>query len=105
LERIDALLAGVTRDDIQKLPPAHRMRLAQVLRHIASLCAPDTPAPERVVEMLRSLKATDFDDMYPLNRANFAATCRRVAQVADPRRDFHKGGGNNGILSQLPADT
>jgi hypothetical protein len=40
IEKIDALMAGVTRADIQRMPPAHRQRLAQVLRHIADLADP-----------------------------------------------------------------
>ena len=46
LGRIDALAAGVTRDDIQKMPPAHRQRLAQALRHVADLCDPPAKAAE-----------------------------------------------------------
>jgi hypothetical protein len=40
IEKIDALMAGVTRADIERMPPAHRQRLAQVLRHIAHLADP-----------------------------------------------------------------
>jgi hypothetical protein len=40
IEKIDALVAGVTKDDIQRMPPAHRQRLAQVLRYIADLADP-----------------------------------------------------------------
>jgi hypothetical protein len=40
IEKIDALMAGITRADIQRMPPAHRQRLAQVLRHIADLADP-----------------------------------------------------------------
>jgi hypothetical protein len=40
IAKIDALAAGVTRADIQKMPPAHRQRLAQVLRYIADLADP-----------------------------------------------------------------
>jgi hypothetical protein len=43
IEKIDALVAGVTRADIQRMPPAHRQRLAQVLRHIADLADPPRP--------------------------------------------------------------
>lgn len=46
LGRIDALVAGVTRDDIRKMPPAHRQRLAQALRHVADLCDPPIKATE-----------------------------------------------------------
>jgi hypothetical protein len=40
IEKIDALMAGVTRADIERMPPAHRQRLAQVLRYIAHLADP-----------------------------------------------------------------
>jgi hypothetical protein len=40
IEKIDALMAGVTRADIQRMPPAHRQRLAHVLRYIADLADP-----------------------------------------------------------------
>jgi hypothetical protein len=40
IEKIDALMAGVTRADIQRMPPTHRQRLAQVLRHVADLADP-----------------------------------------------------------------
>ena len=40
IEKIDALMAGVTRADIQRMPPTHRQRLAQVLRYIADLADP-----------------------------------------------------------------
>jgi hypothetical protein len=40
IEKIDALVAGVTKAEIQRMPPAHRQRLAQVLRYIADLADP-----------------------------------------------------------------
>jgi hypothetical protein len=43
IQKIDALMAGITRAEIQAMPPAYRQRLAQVLRHIADLADP----PER----------------------------------------------------------
>jgi hypothetical protein len=46
IDRIDALIAGVTRAEIQKMPPIHRQRLAQALRHVADLCDPPAP-PEK----------------------------------------------------------
>jgi hypothetical protein len=46
VEKIDALVAGITRDEIQRLPPAHRLRLAQALRHVADLCDPPAKAAE-----------------------------------------------------------
>jgi hypothetical protein len=47
LTKIDALVAGVTRAEIQALPPAHGQRLAQVLRHIADVADPPKK-PERL---------------------------------------------------------
>jgi hypothetical protein len=41
----DALVAGVTKAEIQRMPPAHRQRLAQVLRYIADLADPARCAP------------------------------------------------------------
>jgi hypothetical protein len=40
IEKVDALLNGVTRNDIEHLNPAQRRRLAAVLRHIANLADP-----------------------------------------------------------------
>jgi hypothetical protein len=47
IEKIDALMAGLTRADIERMPPAHRQRLAQVLRHIAHLAEAAGPSPDR----------------------------------------------------------
>jgi hypothetical protein len=47
LDKIDALVAGVTRAEIEALPPTHRMRLAQALRHVADLADPAKPAGQR----------------------------------------------------------
>jgi hypothetical protein len=40
LQTIDALVEGVSRDEIEKMSPVHRRRLAQALRHVADLCDP-----------------------------------------------------------------
>jgi hypothetical protein len=48
IAKIDALLAGITKADIARMPPANRRRLAQVLRHIADLA---DPPPKRTVEI------------------------------------------------------
>jgi hypothetical protein len=48
IQKLDAMMSGVTRSEIEQLSPAHRQRLAQVLRHIADLAdppkKPDTPS-------------------------------------------------------------
>jgi len=46
IEKIDALVAGISRDEIQRMPPVHRQRLAQALRYVADLCDPPTKAAE-----------------------------------------------------------
>jgi hypothetical protein len=40
IAKIEALLSGVRRPDIEQMPPAQRQHLAQVLRHIADLADP-----------------------------------------------------------------
>jgi hypothetical protein len=40
IAKIDALLAGITKADIARMPPANRLRLAQALRHIADIADP-----------------------------------------------------------------
>jgi hypothetical protein len=40
IQKIDALLSGVTRQDVEHLNPAQRQRLAFVLRAIADLADP-----------------------------------------------------------------
>lgn len=42
IEKIDALLNGVTRNDVEHLRPAQRQRLAFVLRAIADMADPPT---------------------------------------------------------------
>jgi hypothetical protein len=46
IAKIDALLAGITRADIQALAPVHRFRLACALRRIADIADP-RPEPPR----------------------------------------------------------
>ena len=43
LDKIDALVAGVARAEIEAMPPARRQRLAQALRHVADLADPPKP--------------------------------------------------------------
>jgi hypothetical protein len=38
--KIDALLAGITLGDIERIPPEHRARVAKALRRIADLADP-----------------------------------------------------------------
>jgi hypothetical protein len=56
IDRIDALLGGITRADIQAMPPALSRRLAQALRRIADLADPPTKAAEADVGVLADLK-------------------------------------------------
>jgi hypothetical protein len=44
LAMLDALLAGITKADLEMMPPAHRQRLAQALRQIADLADPPRKA-------------------------------------------------------------
>jgi hypothetical protein len=45
VDKIDGLLASITLDDIEKLPPANRRRLAQMLRHAADIADPPSKPP------------------------------------------------------------
>ena len=40
IDKLEALLAGVAKPDLERAPPAQRRRLAQALRHVADLCDP-----------------------------------------------------------------
>jgi hypothetical protein len=40
ISKIDGLLAGITKADIEQMPPAHRQRLAVALRYIAEIADP-----------------------------------------------------------------
>jgi hypothetical protein len=37
IDMVDGLLAGITRDEIDRTPPAHRRRLAQALRRAVDM--------------------------------------------------------------------
>ena len=74
IEKIDALVAGVTRTDIAKMPPAHRQRLAQVLRYIADLADPPI--------VRQRLGPAGVDDEA---RRCARLSSRRPASVAEPR--------------------
>jgi hypothetical protein len=56
IDRIDALLAGITKADIQAMPSALRRRLAQALRRIADLADPLAKPAEADVGVLADLK-------------------------------------------------
>jgi hypothetical protein len=43
--KIDALMSGITRADTEKMPPAHRLRIAEALRRVAEIADP-APRPE-----------------------------------------------------------
>lgn len=45
LEKVEGLLAGITRSDIERMRPAYRQRFAQALRRIADIADPP-PKPE-----------------------------------------------------------
>ena len=48
IDKIDALLAGISKANIVGMPPANRRRLAQALRHVADLAdPPQRPEPPR----------------------------------------------------------
>jgi hypothetical protein len=40
IDKVDALLSGITRDDLVRLQPIYRKRLAAALRRVADLCDP-----------------------------------------------------------------
>ena len=91
MDKLDAVLRAISLDDVRRMPEAHRQRLAQKMRELASTLDPGPDAPARALEALMALRCGDFDTMYPLQRAGFAAICRRWAQVAEPRPTFGKG--------------
>ena len=101
LHKLDALIRHTGSLDNRRKPQAQRQRLAHRLREAAAMLDPDPAAPARVLEAFSALRAIDVDGMYPLDRAKFAAACRRWALVADPRRAFFKGD----TLSERLADT
>jgi hypothetical protein len=56
LAKIDALVAGITRDDIRAMPPAHRQHLAQVLRFIADLADPPPKSEQPKAGFIKELR-------------------------------------------------
>jgi hypothetical protein len=46
VQAVEALVAGITLNDIERTPPEHRRRLAQALRRIADLADPPEKATE-----------------------------------------------------------
>jgi hypothetical protein len=55
IETIDALVADIGKDEIGRVPPARRQRLAQALRQVAEML--DAPRPEApVLGLLRDLR-------------------------------------------------
>ena len=44
VDMIDGLLAGISKDEISRTPPAHRKRLAQALRRVVDMI--DRPQAE-----------------------------------------------------------
>jgi hypothetical protein len=47
IDKIEALIAGVTREQIQQLSPIRRQRLTQALRYIADMADPSQKADPR----------------------------------------------------------
>jgi hypothetical protein len=56
IERIDALLAGITKADIEAMEPAVRRRLAKALRRLADLADPPAKPEEPKAGVLADLK-------------------------------------------------
>jgi hypothetical protein len=52
IEKIDALIAGLSKNDLERMPPLHRQRLAQALRRVADLADPPAPPPSGVLSEL-----------------------------------------------------
>jgi hypothetical protein len=60
IEKVDALLSGVTRKDIEHLAPEQRRRLAAALRHIADLADPpkvEQPKAGVLADLHRGVRA------------------------------------------------
>ena len=53
LSKIEALIAGVTRDEIRAMSPVHRMRLVQALRYLADLADPQKDSDPRAGALAR----------------------------------------------------
>jgi hypothetical protein len=47
IDTLEAMLAGVTRKQIEALSPIRRMRLTQALRYLADIADPSKPADPR----------------------------------------------------------
>ena len=61
IDMIDGLLAGITRDEIDMTPPAHRRRLAQALRRVVDMIdrPPAAPPKEGLLRELRDGRGAD----------------------------------------------
>lgn len=61
IDMIDGLLAGITRDEIDRTPPAHRRRLAQALRRAVDMLErpPAEPPKEGLLCELRAGRGAD----------------------------------------------
>jgi hypothetical protein len=59
VQKIDALVAGITRIEVEKMPAAQRVRLAQVLRYVADLADPPTKAEPPTAGVLARLHGGD----------------------------------------------
>jgi len=80
IEKIDALVAGVTKAEIQRMPPAHRQRLAQVLRYIADLAdPPKVHSPPRLAYSPSSETVSGWNDIGMGRLASYA-----LAEFAPP---------------------
>jgi hypothetical protein len=53
LEHLEAMAEGITREDLEALTPIRRVRLAQLLRHLATLADPTRPADPRAGALAR----------------------------------------------------
>jgi hypothetical protein len=47
LATIEALIEGITREQVEAMPPIRRQRLTQALRYLADLADPSRPADPR----------------------------------------------------------
>jgi hypothetical protein len=56
MDKIDGLMAGLSRNDIERMSPVARQRLAQALRRVANLCDPPPPPPAQRSGVLAALK-------------------------------------------------
>ena len=92
MHKIDTVINDITQDESRRMPQAERQRLARVMRRAANVLDPEPDAPQRVLEAFGALRARDLDGMCPVDRAGFAAACRKWAQAAELRTFFSKGG-------------